>query len=250
MIYFQVKILIKRYSRSLIDRRSFYTCYMWKPYTKFVEQLLKWQPYNVWRLRITSVKLSQVDWCLMLCLWFDPPCSTSDFLQLWLAVGLGLAKSICLCFIMVINLIFVSSLWCIDWVRELLCEPNVLCIFVLRNTSGPRVKFVDSQKYFNPPPLPPVVYATTVLRWWSRCGSVWLCGLYYGTIHVLKSSGALCPRVSLFLLTLWSLRLEKSELTCVLLVHLFVCFLHVSFVLFLFLFVSGNVTVALPGLFY
>ena len=39
---------------------------------------------------------------------------------------------------------FVSSLWCIDSVREPLCEPNCVCIFVLRNTSGPRVKFVDS----------------------------------------------------------------------------------------------------------
>ena len=38
----------------------------------------------------------------------------------------------------------VSSLWCIDRVMEPLCEPNFLCIFVLRSTSGPRVKFVDS----------------------------------------------------------------------------------------------------------
>ena len=31
--------------------------------------------------------------------------STSGFLYLWLAAGLGLAKSTCLCFIIVINLI-------------------------------------------------------------------------------------------------------------------------------------------------
>ena len=31
---------------------------------------------------------------------------------------------------------------------------------VLRNTLGPRVKFVDSYKYFTPPPHPAVVYAT------------------------------------------------------------------------------------------
>ena len=29
-------------------------------------------------------------------------------------------------------------------VREPLCEPNFLFTFVLRNTSGPRVKFIDS----------------------------------------------------------------------------------------------------------
>ena len=58
-------------------------------------------------------------------------------------MGLGLVKSTFLYFMIVINLIFVSSLWCIDRVRESLCEPNFLCTFVLRNTSGQRV-FVDS----------------------------------------------------------------------------------------------------------
>ena len=59
----------------------------------------------------------------------------------------------------------------------------------------------------------------------------------------------LCPRDSSFLLALWSPRLEKSELVCVLLVHLFVCFCHCS----LPLGVGGwlrFVIVALPGLFY
>ena len=38
---------------------------------------------------------------------------------------------------------FVFSLRCIDRVRKPLCEPNFLCIFVLRIISGPRVKFVQ-----------------------------------------------------------------------------------------------------------
>ena len=44
---------------------------------------------------------------------------------------------------------------------------------------------------------------TSLMRW-SRCCSyfVWLCGLYYGALHVLKSCYALCPRVSSFLLEL------------------------------------------------
>ena len=63
-----------------------------------------------------------------------------------------------------------------------------------------------------------------VLRRWSRCSySMCLYGLYYGALHVLKSSRALYPRVSSFLLALWSPRL-----VCVLLVHLFVCFVSVS----------------------
>ena len=50
----------------------------------------------------------------------------------------------------------------------------------------------------------------------------WPCGLYYGMFHVLKSSRAVCPRVSAFRLALWSHRLGKRELVCVLLVHSFV----------------------------
>ena len=42
------------------------------------------------------------------------------------------------------------------------------------------------------------------LRQWVLCCSysVWLCGLYYGALHVLKSSRDRCPRVSSFLLAL------------------------------------------------
>ena len=56
---------------------------------------------------------------------------------------------------------------CLDWVREPLCKPNFLCIFVLRNTLGLRVKFVDSKKiFFNPPRK---FMLLTVRRRWSRC---------------------------------------------------------------------------------
>ena len=81
------------------------------------------------------------------------------------------------------------------------------------------------------------------LRWWSRCCSyyVWLCGLYYGKLHVVKSCLALCPRVFFlfffvcffffwggggfipFNIVITSLR--EEELIYVLVVHLFV--LHV-----------------------
>ena len=84
---------------------------------------------------------------------------------------------------------------------------------------------------------------------------MWLCGLYYGTLHVLKSSRALCPRVWSFILALWSPRLGKREMVCVFLVHLFVCLVRASFCNFsLPLGVRGGrrlrfVMVALPGLF-
>ena len=76
-------------------------------------------------------------------------------------------------------------------------------------------------------------------RWsWSCSYSVWLCGLYYEALHVLKHCFALFPRVSSYLLALGSPRLGKRELVCVLLVHLFVLRVLV-FVLLLFLLVSG-----------
>ena len=99
---------------------------------------------------------------------------------------------------------------------------------------------------FTPPPTPspaPVVYSTdrskaVVPVLFLFCVALWHCGLYYGALHVIKSSRAFCPRVSSFLLVLWSPRLGKRELVCVLLVHLFVLYVLV-FVIFLFLLVSG-----------
>ena len=100
-----------------------------------------------------------------------------------------------------------------------------LCIFVLRGASGPGPGFFDSQKHFNPP----VVLLLTVLGRWSLCFSysVWLCGLCCGTLRVLRSSRALCPRISSFLLVIASL--GEGELVCVLLVRLIVCFVRVRF---------------------
>ena len=84
--------------------------------------------------------------------------------------------------------------------------------------------------------------------------TVWLCCLYYGALHVSKSSRALCPRFSAFHLALYSPRLGKRELACVLLAHLFVCFVRVSFCHFSLPLGVGAwlrfVIVALPGVFY
>ena len=83
------------------------------------------------------------------------------------------------------------------------------------------------------------------------CAALWF---ILRAVHVLKSSRALCPRVSSFFLALRSPRLRKRELVCVLLMHLFVYFVRVSFCHFsLPLGVGGwlrFVIVALPGLFY
>ena len=60
-----------------------------------------------------------------------------------------------------------------------------------------------------------------------------LCGFYYGAFHV-ESCLALCSRFSIVITSLG----EERELAYVLLVHLFVYFARVDFVLLLFLFVS------------
>ena len=57
----------------------------------------------------------------------------------------------------VIDLIL-RSLRCIDWVRKPLCEPNFLCIFVLRIISGSKVKFVQWKAFNHPHPPPGSVY--------------------------------------------------------------------------------------------
>ena len=96
----------------------------------------------------------------------------------------------------------------------------------------------------------------SVVRRWAR----WLflfCVVWWFILrerHVLKSSRSLCPRVSSLFSAFGSPRVGKGELVYMLLVHLFVCFVRVSFCnLSLPLGVWGRlrfVIVALPGLFY
>ena len=127
-------------------------------------------------------------------------------------------------------LIFVFSLWCIDWVREPLCEPNFLCMFVLRITLGPRVKICRQLKCLN---SHHVCFATdrskaVVLLLFLFCVALWF--LLLGvSCWVMPCS-----------LALWSPRLGKRVFVYVLLVYLFVYFAGVKNpVLFLFLLVSG-----------
>ena len=127
-----------------------------------------------------------------------------------------------------------------------------LCIFALRHTSAPRVKFVDSYKYF----YPPVVYATdrskaVVPVLFLCCVALWF---------ILRDATCFkffpCSLSSCFFIpfSIVFTSLGKRELVCVLLVHLFVCFVRVNFCHFSFPFDFGGwlrfVIVALPGLFY
>ena len=91
---------------------------------------------------------------------------------------------------------------------------------------------------------------------WSRCcsHSVWLCGLYYGALHVLKSSCNLCPRVSSFLLALHCDHLALGRGSWSVCFSCICLFVRVSFCHFSLPFGVGGwlrfVIVALHGLFY
>ena len=98
--------------------------------------------------------------------------------------------------VLVINLIFMFSLWCIDWVGSLYANRFFLCISVLWVISGPRVKFSSCKSALNPRWL----ILLTVLRRWSRCKSYFLllCGLFYVAIRFYFCLVLLCSCVFLF----------------------------------------------------
>ena len=111
-------------------------------------------------------------------------------------------------FIIVINLIFIFLLWYIDWVGSLYANRFVLCISVLRVASGPRVKLSSCKSGLTPVPRPPshphptphtprprCFTLLTVLKRWSRCYSLLLCGLFYEAICFMSYLVLFCTCV-------------------------------------------------------
>ena len=119
---------------------------------------------------------------------------------------------------------------------------RVFCVFCIKKCVGSQGGVCRRLEIFLDPAVVsaagrskavvPVLFLFCVALWFILQGA-----------SVLRSSRALCPRVSSFLLALRSPRLgkreTKRELVCVLLVHLFVCFVRVGFFVLLFLLVSG-----------
>ena len=137
-------------------------------------------------------------------------------------------------FIIVINLIFMLSLWCIECIGSLYAN-RILCISVLRVASRPRVKLASC--VFKPP----VVYSTDRSKAVVRV----LVLLFVALWFILRGDlFYVLPCVILFLcfsvlLALWLPRLGKRELILVFFVRLFDLCLF-GFVGFLFLLVSGK----------
>ena len=107
-----------------------------------------------------------------------------------------------------------------------------LCSSVLRVASGPRVKMASCKSALTPP-TPRWFTLLTVLRRWSHCYSLLLCGLFYEAICFMSYLVSFCSCVFQSL-ALRLPRLGKRELILV----LFVCLIDLclfGFVGFLFL---------------
>ena len=110
---------------------------------------------------------------------------------------------------------------------------NSCSIFVLRITSGPRVKFVDSKRFLTP--THPVVYATdrskaVVQVFFLFCVVLWF---------ILRSASCLVSCFFSLLSTVIALLGEEGGwFMCFLCIYLFILHALIS-VIFLFLLVSG-----------
>ena len=149
-------------------------------------------------------------------------------------------------FIIVMNLIFMFSLWCIDWVGSLYAN-RIFMFFCIRVTSRPMVKLVGRKSALNPT----VVYSNDrskavvsvlalpiVALWFILRGD-----LFYVLPYVIL---LLCFSV---LLVLRLLRLGKSELILVLFIHICSIFACLVVSVFSSSWCPGRATVvALPGL--
>ena len=133
------------------------------------------------------VGLWPVGWGSAVRLWLVPPWFGCWFSFTLACVGINHECSSL--FVMVIDLIFVLSLWCIIWVGGL-CASRVFVCFCVGSCVGARwgwlaVKVLWTPRWFT---------LLAVLRRWSRCWSysLLLCGLFYEAFYVL-------PCVILFL---------------------------------------------------
>ena len=164
----------------------------------------------------------------MICLWLGSP-----WFNYWFSFTLAycrISHGYSSLFIIVIYLIFMFSLWCIDWVGSLY-GTEFLCISVLRVASGPRVKLASCKSALNPP----VVYSTDR----SKAMVPVLVLLFVALWFILRGDLLYVLPCVIFFLCFFLPRLGKRELILVLFVRLFDLCLF-GFVGFLFLLVSGK----------
>ena len=173
-------------------------------------------------------------WGLTICLRLGPP-----WFNYWFSFTLVYSRISHECsslFIIVITLIFMFSLWCIDWVGSLYAN-RIFMYFCIGSSIGTRVKLASCKSALNPP----VVYSTDR----SKAVVPVLVLLFVALWVILRDDlFYVLPCVILFLcfsvlLALRLPRLGKRELILVFFVRLFNLCLF-GFVGFLFLLVSGK----------
>ena len=179
------------------------------------------------------VKLWPVGWGLTICLWLGPP-----WFNYWFSFTLAyswICHEYSSLFIIVINLIFMFSLWCIDWVGSLYAN-RIFMYFCMKSSIG-RVKLASCKIALNPP----MIYSTDR----SEAVVSVLVLLFVALWFILRGDlFFVLPCVILFLcfsviLALRLPRLWKRELFWVFFIRLFALRLF-AFVCFLFLLVSGK----------
>ena len=129
-------------------------------------------------------------WGLTICHWLGPP-----WFNYWFSFTLAYSRishEYSSLFIIVINLIFSFHF---DALTELgaFMRTEFLCVSVLRVASGPRVKLASCKSALNPPRWFALL---TVLRRWSRCYSLLLCGLFYEAICCMSFRVSFCIAIT------------------------------------------------------
>ena len=173
-------------------------------------------------------------WGLTICLWLGPP-----WFNHWFSFTLAYSRishEYSSLFIIVINLIFMFSFWCSDWLGSLYAN-QIFMYFCIKSSIGPRVKLASCKSALNPP----VVCSTDR----SKAVVHVLVLLFVALWFILRGDLLyVFPCVILFLcfsvlLVLRLPRLGKRKLILVLFVRLFgLCLFR--FVGFLFLLGSGK----------
>ena len=152
-------------------------------------------PLGVWEgLRFVIVELPGLfsHFFFTICLWLGPP-----RFNYWFSFTLAYSRishKYSSLFIIVINLIFMFSFWCIDWVRGLYAN-RMFMYFCIKSS---RVKLAGRKIALNTP-LPRWFILLTVLRRWSRCYSysLLLWGLFYEVICFMSYLVLFCSCVFL-----------------------------------------------------
>ena len=132
-----------------VNKRVFFPCCFPPPTPLYTHTRWFFTNFTLWRpLRKTLTS----GLGLTICLWLGPP-----WFNYWFSYTLAystISHEYSSLFIIVINLIFMFSLWCIDWVGSLYAN-RIFMYFCIKSSIGTRVKLASCKSALTPPPPHP-----------------------------------------------------------------------------------------------